>query len=228
MKILLSLLSIFLSTTIIAQFAVISDRDGYCNVRTSGKIADNIQSRLDNGHLVYCFEKQGNWLNVDYNKSGEDLNGFVYYDRLKKVSGFAKVPVTITAADRLVLSNNQMSIIVTKKRFDRTKNKLTFNQEYKDVLEKINGKTFWGTDGGVPSYEYQSIQINKGQLKISLPATAFSGLYDPFLDNTMANYDSANDVLYIYTSNSDGAGAYEVIWKIVKGKYTDRFIVSGF
>jgi hypothetical protein len=43
-----------------------------------------------------------------------------------------------------------------------------------------------------------------------------------------AHYDPLNDILYIRSQNSDGAGAYDVVWRVVKGIYTDRDIVYGF
>jgi hypothetical protein len=53
-------------------------------------------------------------------------------------------------------------------------------------------------------------------------------LYEISLANTKAHYDKANDILYIQSMNSDGAGSYEVIWKIEKGIYKNRFIAYGF
>lgn len=39
---------------------------------------------------------------------------------------------------------------------------------------------------------------------------------------------NGNDIFYIRSQNSDGAGAYDVVWRVVKGMYTDRDIEYGF
>lgn len=61
-----------------------------------------------------------------------------------------------------------------------------------------------------------------------LPKNALEGLYEPALNNTQVNYDKQNDILYIQAMNSDGAGSYEVVWKIEKGTYKERYIAYGF
>lgn len=228
MKHLILLFLLFSSKILLGQFAIISDKDGWCNIRSSEKIANNIQDKLNNGHLVYCYEKRGNWVNADYSKSGNDKNGYVYFDRLKYVSDYTKIPLTIETVGRVVLSKDSISIILSKKRFDKTNKQLTYNKEYKDVLEKINGKKIWGTDGETPKSEYLSVEMYLGKRKISLPPPAFADLYEPNLVSTEANYDPGNDILYIHAGNSDGAGYYEVIWKIEKGVYKERLVVSGF
>ena len=86
----------------------------------------------------------------------------------------------------------------------------------------------WNTLIGIPTREYKSIEVNIGQRKMSLPKVAFENLYEPSLDHTQVNYDKTNDIVYIQSMNSDGAGGYEVIWKIEKGVYKDRFIAYGF
>jgi hypothetical protein len=51
----------------------------------------------------------------------------------------------------------------------------------------------------------------------------------PFLKYTAEVYfDKASDIFYIQTMNSDGAGGYEVIWKVEKGIYKERLVAYGF
>ena len=100
---------------------------------------------------------------------------------------------------------------------------MTFYKEYKDQLEYINNKKYWGTDGEIPKTEYKSIEIYIG-IKNSRPEIAIDNLFETSLYNTQVNHDKTNDVLYIQSMNSDGAGSYEVIWKIKKGVYKERYI----
>lgn len=36
------------------------------------------------------------------------------------------------------------------------------------------------------------------------------------------------NIVYIQSMNSDGAGSYEVIWKVEKAVYKERYIACGF
>lgn len=79
-----------------------------------------------------------------------------------------------------------------------------------------------------PKKEYKSIKIEINKIKIELPKVALRNLFEPNLYNSKANYNEKEDILYIHSSNSDGAGSYEVIWIIEKIKYKSRIEVYGF
>lgn len=213
---------------VFGQFAIIYDKDGTCNVRSSAGKANNIIDKLENGQLVYCFETIGNWANIDYSKNKKDLNGQVYKDRLMPVSGFTAFEIAAKDNNSITLKKDSIKVILTEQQFIRGQHKLSFFKEYKDQLEFVDNKKYWGTDGGIPKTAYQSITVFIGQRKIKLPKNALENLYEISLSNTQVNYDKAKDILYIQSMNSDGAGSYEVIWKIEKGIYKKRFIAYGF
>lgn len=210
------------------QFAIISDKDGFCNVRSSSEKANNIIDKLKNGHFVYCFPNSTNWIDIDYSKDNKDLNGQVYKDRVIFVSSYLKIPILTEANNKITLQKDSIKVVVIEQKFDKTKHKFSFYKKAKDQIELVDNKKYWGKDGGVPTREYKSIEVNIGQRKVSLPKAAFENLYEPSLYNTKVNYDKTNDIVYIQSMNSDGAGSYEVIWKIEKGVYKDRFIAYGF
>jgi hypothetical protein len=79
-----------------------------------------------------------------------------------------------------------------------------------------------------PKTQYNSITVKMGNTLLELPSTAFDNLYQPTLYKTKAYYDAASHTLYIMSSNSDGAGAYEIVWEIEAGEYKNRFIAYGF
>ena len=64
------------------QFAIIYDKDSFCNVRSSAVKGNNIIDKLENGHFVYCLPNQTYWTDIDYSKNKRDLNGQVYKDLL--------------------------------------------------------------------------------------------------------------------------------------------------
>ena len=79
MKIIASIIfTLIMSQVIFGQFAIISDKDGFVNVRNSANIGNNISEKLENGFVIYSFEPKGNWINIDYKKNGKELNGYIY------------------------------------------------------------------------------------------------------------------------------------------------------
>lgn len=228
MKILFTICLTISVSFVFGQFAIIYDKDSFCNVRTSAEKGNNIIDKLENGHIVYCFPNNSNWTDIDYSKNKKDLNGQVYKDRVIFVSSYLTVPVLTKDNYKITLKKDSIKVVLTEQKFDKSKHKFSFYKEAKDQIELVDNKKYWGRDGGVPTSEYKSIEVTIGQNKISLPKTALKNLYEPSLYNTEVNYDKTNDIIYIQSMNSDGAGSYEVIWKIEKGVYRDRYIAYGF
>ncbi|MDD3773446.1 MAG: hypothetical protein PHC38_12460 [Weeksellaceae bacterium] len=223
----LSLLIVLISGSSFAQigqFATVNDVDGFSNIRSSAEInKENIIEKLDNGTLVFVLGMENDWYDVDYGKD-ESQNGYIYKNRILFIEDYLKIDVYSEKETTLILKNDNIEINIIQEKFNPDKHKLTFD----NWLTKINGKSFWGTDGGIPKTQYQSIKIKINNKNIDLPKTAFYDLFEPNWYHTKANYDGKNDVLYLHSFNSDGAGGYAVIWKIEKGKYKDRLVVYGF
>jgi hypothetical protein len=210
------------------QFAIIYDKDSFCNVRSSAGKSNNIIDKLENGHFVYCFPNNTNWTDIDYSKKNKDLNGQVYKDRLIFVSSYLKVPILTKGNFKIILQKDSVKVVLSQQEFVISKHKFTYYKEDKNQIALIDDDKYWGLDGCVPTRQYKSIEITFGQRKILLPKNAFENLYEPSLRNTQVNYDKTNDILYIQSSNSDGAGGYEVIWEIEKGVYKERYVAYGF
>jgi len=217
MKTFCTFLFLILVNLVNAQFAIIDDKDGYCNVRVNPEKGNNIIDKLENGCIVLCGETQGNWVAVFYLKNNEEPVGYVYNNRLKMITAYGELPVLSKSDGAYMFGKDSIKVKITKQKFDKAKTKLE------------NGKTNWGTDGGgFPEFAYRAITITRGNKIIELPKAALDDLFEPTLHNTKVNYDTANDILYIQAMNSDGAGGYAVMWRIVKGKYKDRFVMHGF
>ena len=211
-----------------SQFGIVNDLDGFVNVRNSAEKGNNISDKLENGFIVYCFEPEGNWVNIDYKKNGKDLNGYIYKDRVKYISSFENVALKSNLDGKVKMKNGNIKIEITETKFEKEKHKLMFYKNNKTQLDKIDNLQIFGTDGNIPKREYKSIQIEINNIKIELPKEALKNLYEPSLYNSKANYDEKNDILYVFSSNSDGAGSYEIIWIIEKKKYKYRVEAYGF
>lgn len=210
------------------QFAIVLDKDGYCTIRSTPEAANNIMDTLSSGYLIYAFENKGNWTNINYSIGDKNLYGYIYKDRIQYISEYTDISIQTDNNSEIILNKDSIRIYLALQKFDSSNYKLIFNKEYKDWLTLINNKQFWGTDGGIPNTQYMKIEVQIGTRKLSLPKVSIDDLFEVSLYNTRANYDQTNDVLFIQSLNSDGAGTYEVIWKIEKGKYKERCIVSGF
>jgi hypothetical protein len=211
-----------------AQFAIVNDTDGYVNVREDGSRNSKVISKLNNGHLIYCFENKGNWTNIDYSNNNAECNGYIYKDKYKLVDDYINIPVYKQTTNRVILKKDSISITLTMAVFDKKKHRFKYLKDYPDQIDLIDNKKYWGKDGGMPSSQYDKIVISIGKKTKILPIAALQGLYEPNMFSPTATFDNVKDVVYIQSMNSDGAGSYEVIWRIEKGKYKERLVVYGF
>ncbi|HQW13018.1 MAG TPA: SH3 domain-containing protein [Saprospiraceae bacterium] len=228
MKIIFTIIGLISAWSAFAQFAIIYDKEGNCNVRSSPEIHNNIIGKLNNGHFVYILENSGNWTNVNYSKDSKDVNGYVYKDRLILVSSYTNLPMLTKTDSLVVLGKDGVKILITIQNFDSGKHAFTFSPERKDQIQLIDNKPYWGTDGGLPKTEYKSIEVYIGYTSLALPNSALLGLYQVSLDSSQVHYDKKNDTIYIQSMNSDGAGGYGVIWKVAKGVFKGRYVFSDF
>ncbi|GGB26447.1 hypothetical protein GCM10011511_58000 [Puia dinghuensis] len=209
------------------QFAIIADKDGYSNIRIDTGLGSKINDTLHNSHFIYCFEPKGRWISINYStKKRDQLYGYVFHDRIKLISDYEKIPRI--SKDKYLFGKDSLKVEVTAQPFVRAHYRLTHSKENPGTIDAINGKQYWGTDGELPKTAYKSITITWGEREMVLPQSAIEDLFEPSLHNTAVNYDRKNDILYIHSENSDGAGAYDVIWKVEKGVYTERYIAYGF
>ena len=126
------------------------------------------------------------------------------------------------------LKMDSVEITLTQSMFEKGKHRFKYSKEAPDQIELIDNKQYWGTDGEMPSTQYDKIILRIGHRNISLPKRATVGLYEPSLYNAEAYFNKQNNTLYITTINSDGAGSYEVIWEVKNGIYMDRLVAYGF
>ena len=211
-----------------AQFAIVTDNDGYVNVREDADIKSKIINKLNTGHLIYCFENKGNWTNIDYTLNNKECNGYIYKDKYNPIDDYINIPVYKQTENKVVLKKDSISITLTSASFDKKKHHFKYLKDYPDQINLIDNKKYWGKDGGMPSSQYEKIVISHGKKTNTVPFAALQGLYEPNMFSPTATFDYVNDVIYIQSMNSDGAGSYEVIWRIEKGEYKERLVVYGF
>ena len=228
MKQILTFTLILLTSICKGQFAIVTDKDSLLNVREDGTTNSKVVDRLQNGHLIYCFEDKGNWTNIDYTKNNKELNGYVYKDRYKLISNFPALTISKKTETAIILKKDTLQVIITQSNFDKKRHTFKYVKDYPTQIELIDNKQYWGVDGGMPRTQFEKVIVKVGQKTITLPKSALTGLYEPSIYSAEVNYDKLTDTFYIQTMNSDGAGSYFVIWKVEKGIYKDRLVAYGF
>ena len=217
-------LLLLISDIVFAQeeaFAVINDKDGYVNVRKEKSVHSKVLKKLDNNTLIFVLEydkaQEGNWIYADN-------EGYIYNDRVKWIHNFPQIAKGIAKGNTIVFEGKEIQVVLSTEKFDKSKHSFKYHKEYRDVIEKIDGKLFWGTDGNMPKREYKSIEVKIRGKQVSIPQSAYNDLYESYLytEFNSVHYDKDNDILYIVANNGDGAGAYMVCWQIEKGVYKGR------
>ena len=204
-------------------FAVINDKDGYVNVRKEKSVQSKVLKKLDNNTLIFVLEYDkayyGNWIYADN-------EGYIYNDRVKWIHNFPQIDKGIAKGNTIVFEGKEIQVTLSTEKFDKSKHSFKYHKEYRDIIEKIDGNPFWGTDGNIPKEAYKSIEVKIREKQVSIPQSAYSDLYEPnlYTDLNFVYYDKDSDSYYIVATNSDGAGAYMVCWQIEKGIYKGRKI----
>ncbi len=216
----LILIFLFLLKSLFAQdFAIINDNDGHTNVRSENNKTSKILDKLNNGHLICVMNPDGNWWNIDYAINKNEIKvGYVYKDRIRLISEYNEIPISVEKEKEIIFSNKVIEVKVVESKFDKSKHRFNYAKKYPNQILKIDGKDYWGTDGEIPKTEYKSITIKFNKSILQLPKEALENLYEPNLSLTKVNLDKDKNTIYISSINSDGAGGYLVIWKIEKGK----------
>lgn len=217
------------STHLFAQFAIVADKEGCVNIKNKAQQNDNdILDQLDNGFIVYGFKPENDLVRIRYTKSNIDLQGYAPKDGIKYLSEFIKIPLINEPSTKALFLKDSLKIYFENKKFNPRTSKITYSKADPSIIEKINGKKYWGTDGSMPILTYLSIRIFKGNKYIELPKNAFDDLFEPNFPYVQIYYDPKTDILYIASSNSHAATGYEVLWIIEKGKYKERKIINDF
>lgn len=229
-KLLLIAIALFSILYAEASTAIIQDIDGYCNVRREPNIQAEILDTLVNGRIVFVFEAvEGNWLPIDYKKGTENHSGYIHRSRIVFIADLTSFKRTSINDTTIRLHFDSLQIVISRKKFNSTGRKLQYaSVEDGKFLHKIDGKEFWGSDGNIPVNEYKNIQFKFANETVSTARSHFQNLFEPNLDYTSAYIDKRTKRIYLEAYNSDGAGAYVVIWTIKDKRIISRDIFIPF
>ena len=145
-----------------------------------------------------------------------------------------KIPVSSYGNDYISYDSNKVHITIKSAPFFVTKHKIT---KEGDHVVKIDGKAYMGNYGKMPIIGIGSITVLIDGDTVSIPESAWSGLYNPqfyYQEGNVMKTKSAvylsqdKHTIYIYMLNSDPQGGYEVTWVIQDKKFIRRVVDYGF
>ncbi|MGE8377716.1 MAG: hypothetical protein ACN6PN_05170 [Sphingobacterium sp.] len=233
-KYLLTLLFLTASQLANAQFAKIIDKDGYVNVRKQATVNSAIVSKIAADEIVYAFpdQKLGDWVILDYtNSQNKSVTGFVHNTRIKFIESYKHIPNISFDESKATFRSNDVTVEMRSDKFDYEKNKsyfLSTKYEGYTIVDMFKGQKLWGTDGGIPSSHYISIKAKIKCRTVLVPEKEIENLFNINNEFAACYYDDLNDILYITSVNSDGAGGYAVLFTIEKCKYKARVVTMPF
>ncbi|SRR5258706_1564676 len=221
----LSFAFVFISVNSLAQFAKIQDKDGYVNIRKQADIKSEVIGKFTEEDIFWCLWPEGEWYQTDF----KDGSGYIHKSRVKFISDFLPIPKTKIQSNNIIFQKDSIKVEIRIKPFKEIENKIELRMrgDQKDVL-KINGGETWGNFGTMPHTEYQFVQYSFGKNGRSLPKESIFNLYNPDLERTNVYFSEINNTIYITAINSDGAGAYALVWIIKKGGYLKRELAVPF
>mgnify|MGYP003577167419 FL=1 len=225
---------IFLVTqSIYAQFARVSDADGFVNVRKESNLKSEIIGKILTNEIVYVAdenERDTNWKYTFYeSKSMKEVSGYLHSSRLKMLSDFSEIDFVKTENNTAFFKNDKekIEVEIAIQSFNSTKNISKFSKK-DGFCYAYKNKPMWGTDGGLPNSSYKFVKLKiKGKVT-EVPQESLENLFQPTIIEKAnhfkyieINYDKSNDILYISSLNSDGAGSYVVLFVFEKGNFKE-------
>ncbi len=217
------------------QIGIVTAADGFATVRTEPSKDSEKAGNLAAGSFVYCLEPAGDWYEITYVRDHKPCPGFIHRSDVRFLSEYPRLEPAIVPGCSFACSLPSITVCVTIKDFDPAGHQLEYiapvtRLHVARYLDKIDGSTFWGTDGEVPTRMYGEIIVTCRGERFTLPGEAIANLFqpNPGQGHMDARYDSAAETLYLTAVNGDGAGGYVVLWVVQHGKYLERFVVPGF
>lgn len=222
LKVLLLIFLLSLGQLLKAQLAVIQDDDGYSNLRAEPWGEAEILHRIPHNY-VFWYDPEPiptveDWVRVmvprdpySFSCSAEpELVGYLHRSRLQPLNNLPRADSS-EAAFRYIM-----------KPFDPENRIIDSDEKW---IVRLNGRTFWGLDGIIPTTEVQQIVTSIGDRNLNIHPVFYSDLFQCSNDVEIYHDDTT---YFVYSPNSDGAGYYEVVWVITQSGLQQRLVGSPF
>ncbi|MEM7372028.1 MAG: hypothetical protein AAF587_25655 [Bacteroidota bacterium] len=197
------------------HFAIIQDPDGYTNVRKAPNSSSEVLVQVFENELFVVYdvvEKDWGMVSIFSNPYSmacqeSSIEGYMHLSRIKKLDD-------VPQADK-----QNFSFDCSLSSFDPFKKRLSKSQE--GWIIAINGRPFWGTDGGLPKSQVNGISYTINGESFQIPSIFFEDLFE-FSERYWAHRQG--DTYFVRQMHSDGAGGYELFWVLNKQGVQQRLI----
>ncbi|MEM9820618.1 MAG: hypothetical protein AAF985_06080 [Bacteroidota bacterium] len=218
-QITISTLLLLIVQNVFGQVAIIQDADGWTYLRKGPNKNAKIIQKIE-ADQVFWFDpdfdpKKDNWVQVYLPKNdfgledcGQDLiEGFIHKSRLRPIEKIKKY------------KGRDLSFQYILKPFDLSQRSV--DKLNKKWWSKIDGRRFFGTDGTIPKIEVEDVEVTISGKPIIIHQIFYADLFE--CQNSFDIY-RVEDTFFIHQWNSDGAGAYEIVWVIDEHGLQQRLV----
>lgn len=231
MKTTATFLFLSLSLPAYADFAQVTDADGYANIRSQPSPNSKIIGKVPDGAIVTLLydEEDDGWRLVSYQTpQGRTISGTMHYSRLKSIHSYPELP-SASSDNQFGCGMRPYRLTVKTGAFDFPLHRQDFtalhNKEYNIyTFTRYKRKPAIGNDGTPPTLAYRSIVLNGKQGRSAVPEADFDNLFQPNVQYHSCFYNRKTDTIYLFARNSDGAGSYNALFIFTKGRYIKRLI----
>lgn len=222
MKYAISLLLIIIAFQIaIGQVAIIQDPDGWTNVRKEPNGQSEIIHKIfENEVFWFDYEETDeiqDWVSIFIPKNKFSLGksepyfitGFIHKTRLLPLENLQK-----NTGDDLIFRYELTSFNPTNRIIEKKDSKW---------IVAIDGRPVWGADGELPKVEVKDVAVKIKGIRIDIHKAFYSDIYE--CTNAFSVYKKG-ETYFVYQWNSDGAGAYQIVWVLDKNGLQQRMVGS--
>lgn len=224
MRKILFLFIIIHSYSVKAQFGIVTDNDGFANIREEESTASKILQKIKSGTVLSIDqeENKSNWFLVEYEP---ESNGYIFHDRLKKVEDYLNIdPISLTE-NSINFETSDLKVIIKTKKFNKNKHVIIKEGEY---VYSIDDEEILGTDGLLPQNEFESFKISFQNNLIEIPNNYYKRLYNLEVKNFRLTFNKDLNQYYLFGTFSEGAATYDAIWVIENGKIVKHIAQINF
>ena len=211
---------------VLDMLRVVEDPDGHTNLRSGPSLKDKVIGQVPSGSVVAIQPgPRGEWMKLASDDLG-DRPRYIHSSRLKEVKHWKQTAVThAKGSDGVVLKLAGIEVRVVAVPFVASEHRMALGAQ---GMQLVDGKSPWGTDGGLPreALSIAGIQNGKG---VEVPGAAVQNLFQPNMDSLVLLTPShPAERAVVMMTNSDGAGAYCVAWAFERGSYRGRAVFSPY
>ena len=202
-------------------YGIINDPDGYTNVRKGPGINYEIITRVLDNEIFYIEESSNDWYLI-YLVEQNYTDGYIHASRVRRLSELSTSFQRTAKSGLVTIKDENTKFNLRRSGFAKSKHEYEFDDN--KWIVKIDGKIPYGIDGNYPKTKISRFDFWRNNILVDTPINEFNDLYEVNLGSI--KLFRHRDIFFItMLNNSDGAGAYDVIWVYQDDTYVKRVVI---